>query len=620
MELKTGRHKIRSTMIVGLVVLFLFMLLTMAVASGEAASTPAKPVPPAQVTADAGNQRVTLSWSPVSDATSYSIYLFTTPGYAEAKARRIEAKQSPHVVRNLSNGTMYYFVITSVGVTAESEISNEVRAVPSLDPPPPAPKDVVVEPQDRKVRISWSPSAGATSQATSYDVYYATSPGVIPRNATKVANAFSPRTVAPLKLGVTYYFVVTASNEYGESAPSFEVSATPAPAGPPLTPNDVTAVLKGDGRVVLSWPQVPGAISYNVYYQTRFPASRRSPQRILNVASSDPVVSTTLEGLSNRTAYFFAVTALNGSGESTESRNVSATPLAAADELEPPSKRMVLIPAGPFEMGDTLDRTLYAQPVHTVNLDAFYIDRYETTYDLWREVYNWALQHGYKFDNPGLNGSNGIGTNMPVTVVNWYDVVKWLNARSEKEGRTTVYYTDATQTTVYRTGRIDLQNACVRWSANGFRLPTEAEWEKAARGGLKGMRYPWGNELAPHKANYGRDRTGNPSGIAFSVGLYTPNGYGLYDMAGNVHEWVWDWGSMEMTDPMGGYRWVLDGQGRLPLVPLSNPYGPDKGVTRVRRGGGYAEGEAPLKVFERVFRSPNYLGPYFGFRSASSSP
>ena len=84
--------------------------------------------------------------------------------------------------------------------------------------------------------------------------------------------------------------------------------------------------------------------------------------------------------------------------------------------------------------------------------------------------------------------------------VDWYDAVKWCNARSQQAGLTPVYYTDAGMTQVYTNGYADA--VYVNWAANGYRLPTEAEWEKAARGGLSGQRFPWGNTISESQANY----------------------------------------------------------------------------------------------------------------------
>ena len=234
----------------------------------------------------------------------------------------------------------------------------------------------------------------------------------------------------------------------------------------------------------------------------------------------------------------------------------------------PPASGMTLIPAGNFTMGDTLDGDMSALPLHSVYVSAFYMDRAEVTKALWDDVYQWAITHGYSFDNPGL----GKAANHPVHTVNWFDVVKWCNARSEKERRTPAYYTNAAQTTVYRAGQVRVENNWVKWNA-GYRLPTEAEWEKAARGGASGRRFPWSDAdtITHSRANYisssnvlwdvsptrGYHPTFNDGVLPYTspVGYFAPNGFGLYDMAGNVWEWCWDraevYSSSSETDPHG---------------------------------------------------------------------
>ena len=183
----------------------------------------------------------------------------------------------------------------------------------------------------------------------------------------------------------------------------------------------------------------------------------------------------------------------------------------------PPPAGMVLIPAGPFAMG----QPLIATPVHTVTVSAFYLDQFEVTKALWDDVKIYADANVYTFSNAG----SGQGAFHPVHTVNWYDCVKRCNARSEKEGLTPVYYTSATHTpaNVYKTGEDALAANEVNWNANGYRLPTEAEWEKASGGTLVGNTFPWGNTIGASDANY------NSSGDPFEGNSQRTTPVGYYD-------------------------------------------------------------------------------------------
>ncbi len=191
----------------------------------------------------------------------------------------------------------------------------------------------------------------------------------------------------------------------------------------------------------------------------------------------------------------------------------------AAPTNPPAPSGMALIPAGSFTMGDVADTNEAgdAAPI-TVYVSAFYLDQTDVTEAVWQQVYNWAIAHGYSFDDSGsVNDGYTKGPNYPVVDVDWYDCVKWCNARSEMEGRTPAYYTTAAQTAVYRTGDIDLANACVNWN-EGYRLPTEAEWEKAAHGGLAYLRFPWGNTISETNANYDGDPWNGTYGYTYDSG------------------------------------------------------------------------------------------------------
>jgi formylglycine-generating enzyme required for sulfatase activity len=173
------------------------------------------------------------------------------------------------------------------------------------------------------------------------------------------------------------------------------------------------------------------------------------------------------------------------------------------------------------------------------NVAAFYMAKTETTWGQWQTVRTWAVGHGYDLANIGA----GSGDSFPVTNVNWYHVVKWCNARSEMEGLTPVYTVNGS---IYRSGNsAPVLNA----SANGYRLPGEAEWEFAARGGVitQGYTYSGSNDL--NAVAWYLDNSGYAS---HSVATKQVNELGLSDMSGNVWEWCYD-------SIYGSYRVVRGG-------------------------------------------------------------
>ncbi len=278
---------------------------------------------------------------------------------------------------------------------------------------------------------------------------------------------------------------------------------------------------------------------------------------------------------------------------------------------------MALIPAGNFQMGNALSATGDGNadelPLHTVYVSAFYMDRYEVTNQLWDDVRAWGLTHGYT----DIPVGSGKAATHPVQSITWYSMVKWCNARSEKEGLLAMYFTNDAQTTIYKTGSVNVTNVQVKWSANGYRLPTEAEWEKAARGGTNGHRFPWSNvETITHsQANYqsstsysydvsptlGYHPTYAVGGTPYTspVGSFGSNGYGLYDMAGNVWEWCWDW----------------YGSSYYSTSPSTDPQGSPPGSYRVFRGGRWGSFAFRTSVAHRSSGSPGDANDGVGFRA-----
>jgi formylglycine-generating enzyme required for sulfatase activity len=207
-------------------------------------------------------------------------------------------------------------------------------------------------------------------------------------------------------------------------------------------------------------------------------------------------------------------------------------------------KGMVLIPAGSFQMGSNKGE-FDEKPAHTVHLSSFYMDKYEVTNGEYKKCVD-AGSCRAPYESTSITRSSYYGDsryeNYPVIYVNWNQA-----------------------------------KAYCEWK--GGRLPTEAEWEYAARGGLRGMKYPNGDSISPIEANYSCSWSDTAK-----VGSYDPNGYGLYDMAGNVWEWTNDWYDEKYYENS----------------PSQDPQGPSNGKYRVVRGGSWFNATYFIRVSNRV--------------------
>ncbi|MBC8368905.1 MAG: SUMF1/EgtB/PvdO family nonheme iron enzyme [Planctomycetes bacterium] len=268
---------------------------------------------------------------------------------------------------------------------------------------------------------------------------------------------------------------------------------------------------------------------------------------------------------------------------------------------------MVAIAGGTFEMGDHAGVGYSSEhPVHSVTLDSFYMDEYEVSNQQFADFLNDELlssnvviSNGAVYQTGGLGQlicvlGNGLLLNGTTIIINageeirpavdltWFGAVLYCNWLSAVNGKTTCY---------------DPTTFACDYAADGFRLPTEAEWEYASRGGeyTPYYQFPWSsNSITSGDANYG-----NNVGSTVDVGSYQANGYGLYDTAGNVSEWCGDYYSPTYYSSS----------------PSVNPTGPATGSYKVVRGGDWISSSNNLRCASRIFTNPstNYIG--IGFRT-----
>lgn len=258
---------------------------------------------------------------------------------------------------------------------------------------------------------------------------------------------------------------------------------------------------------------------------------------------------------------------------------------AQPDALPP---EMVFVQGGTFEMGCTPEQDGCfgdESPVHEVILTDFYIGKYEVTQAQWAAIVpEYSPNHSF-----------GQGDTHPAYLISWYDAVTFCNRLSQQEGYTPVYYADPGFTQVY--DALDDGSGTVYWdlTANGYRLPTEAEWEYAARGGAQSGGYQYsGSDDINEVAWY----AGNDNSQSEPAGTKAPNELGVYDMSGNLYEWCWDW-----------YDSSYYGNS-----PSCAPLGPTGGSSRVLRGGSWSDTASSCRVANRYFFTPGNRSHLGGFR------
>lgn len=244
----------------------------------------------------------------------------------------------------------------------------------------------------------------------------------------------------------------------------------------------------------------------------------------------------------------------------------------------------ISVPAGTFAQNDG-----GSSFSHTIT--AFSIGKHEITYEIWYETLQWAASNGYVFGNAGREGDTGTdgaaptaAKYQPVVNINWRDAMIWCNAHSQKNGKTPVYFSDAGFTIPLKnstdgsygasidTASGSFDTPYVNWSSNGYRLPTEGEWQYAASY-INGSGWTPYNYASGATADY-TDATAtslvayysdNSDGLSQTVGNKLPNALLIYDMSGNVWEWVWDWSSAypgastDYTGPATGILRMLRG-------------------------------------------------------------
>ncbi len=517
------------------------------------------------------------SYDPDGDVMAYDVYFDTNAN----PTTKVSSSQRENTLAgtDLSYNTTYYWKVVAKdnkGGVTEGPVWKFTTTRPPRVPSSPIPANSTMN-QPVTLTLSWECS-DPDGDSLTYDVYFGTNSNP----TTKVSSGQSGRTLnrSNLSSNTTYYWKVVAKDNKGgvTEGPLWKFTTTNRPPKTPFSPNPANNATNQPVRLTLYWEcSDPDGdpLTYDIYFDTK-----SSPTTKVSSGQSGKILSRS--NLSYNTTYYWKVVAKDSKGAITEgpvwSFTISAVP-----------EGMVFVEKGSFKMGDTWgDGYSNEKPTHSVTFTYdFWFGKYEVTFDEYDAFCNATGKI-----KPGDSGW-GRGSR-PVMNVSWWDAIAYCNWLSEKENLPKAY--DSNGNLLDKDGKVTTDPSKVV----GYRLPTEAEWEYAARGGNKSKGYKYSGSDNIDEVAWYKDNSGSKTQ---EVGKKAPNELGIYDMSGNLWEWCSDW--------FGGYS----------SSAQTNPYNSTAGSSQVLRGGSSYYSAAYVRVTNRSsYFAPILTVDGLGFRIARTVP
>jgi len=496
------------------------------------------PAPPTGLSATAvSSSQIKLDWvDNTNNETGYKIERKTGSSGTYAQIGTVAANVTTFNDTTLSASTLYYYRVRATNNVGDSGYGNEANAVT------PANSYSITGRISSggsvlagvTVTLSGNGSAATTSDSSGNFSFNGVRAGSYTLTPGMAGYVFTPATLAA---------TITGANL---SAMNFLATASTVPEAP----SGLGATAAPINRINLVW--VDNANNETGYSVERKTGSSGTYAPIGTVAAN--VTTYSDSSLSASTTYYYRVRATNGVGNSGYTAEASAATYELATLVTP---ALVKVTGGSFTMGDTYgEGNSNELPTHLVTVGDFYIGAYEVTQGEWRAVMG---------SNPSY--FSACGADCPVEQVSWNDIQIFITTLNQLSGKS-------------------------------YRLPTEAEWEYAARSGGQSQKFSGGSDI-----NTTAWYSVNAANATHPVGLKLGNGLGSFDMSGNVWEWVSDW------------------YGPYSSSAQTNPTGPLSGLNRVIRGGGWSSADAlSVRTTSRLFGSTVLKTNYIGFRLATSVP